>query len=74
MNGPISADQMTLILIPGAGIDPGAWCWTVAELEVRGHQALAPRLPLDDPDAGPSDHAEAVIEAVPELRGSAWVP
>ena len=60
---------MTFVLIPGAGIDPGVWCWTVAELEARGHQALAPRLPLDDPDAGPSDHAEAVIEAVRQLHG-----
>jgi pimeloyl-ACP methyl ester carboxylesterase len=60
---------MTFVLIPGAGIDPGAWCWTVAELEVRGHRALAPWLPLNDPDAGPSDHAEAVIEAVRQLRG-----
>lgn len=59
---------MTLVLIPGAGIDPGAWCWTVAELKARGAQALAPPLP-DDPDAGPSAHADAVIEAVCQLRG-----
>ncbi len=69
MNRFISRDRITFVLIPGAGIDPGAWCWTVAALEVRGHQALAPRLPLDDPDAGPSAHAEAVIEAVRQLRG-----
>src|ERR1700690_718739 len=69
MNVSISPDPMTFVLIPGAGIDPGAWCWTVAELEARGHQALAPRLPLDDPDAEPSDHAEAVIDAVRRLRG-----
>ena len=70
MNVSISPDQMTFVLIPGAGIDPHAWCWTVAELEVRGHQALAPRLPLDDPDAGPNDHTEAVIEAARQLRGT----
>ncbi len=69
MNVSISPDQMTFVLIPGAGIDPGAWCWTVAELEERGHHGLAPRLPLDDPDAGPSAHAKAVIEAVRQLRG-----
>lgn len=69
MNLSISRDRMTFVLIPGAGIDPGAWCWTVAQLEARGHQGLAPRLPLDDPDAGPSAHAEAVIEAVRQLRG-----
>jgi hypothetical protein len=56
----ISRDLTTFVLIPGAGIDPGAWRWTVAELEARGHRGLAPPLPLDDPDAGPSAHADAV--------------
>ena len=60
---------MTFVLIPGAGIDPGAWRWTIAELEARGHRALAPPLPLDDPDAGPSAHADAVVDAVRQLRG-----
>ena len=69
MNLSINRDRMTFVLIPGAGVDPGAWCWTVAELEARGHKGLAPRLPLDDPDAGPSAHAEAVIEAVRQVRG-----
>ena len=55
---------MMFVLIPGAGIDPGAWRWTVAELQARGHQGLAPRLPLDNSDAGPSAHADAIIKAV----------
>ena len=42
---------------------------SIAELEARGHQGLAPPLPLDDPNAGPSAHADAVIEAVRQLRG-----
>jgi hypothetical protein len=69
MNLSICRDRTTFVLIPGAGIDPGAWSWTVAALEARGHQGLAPRLPLDDPDAGPGAHAEAVIDAVRQLRG-----
>src|SRR2546421_5718117 len=69
MHLSISGGRITFVLIPGAGIDPGAWRWTVAELEARGHQGLAPRLPLDDPDAGPSAHADAIIEAVRQLRG-----
>jgi len=60
---------MTFVLIPGAGIDPGAWCWTITELAVRGHRGVAPALPLDDPDAGPTAHAEAVIKAVRGLPG-----
>jgi pimeloyl-ACP methyl ester carboxylesterase len=69
MNLPDSPDRLTFVLIPGAGIEPGVWSWTVAELQARGHQGVAPRLPLDDPDAGPSAHADAVIEAVHQLRG-----
>src|SRR5215211_3671432 len=69
MDLSISRDRMTFVLIPGAGIDPGVWRWTIAELEARGHQGLAPRLPLDDPDAGPSAHTDAVVEAVRQLRG-----
>lgn len=30
---------------------------------------MAPALPLDDPDAGPSAHADAVVHALGELRG-----
>src|SRR5947199_62442 len=69
VNPFISDDQLTFVLIPGAGIDPGAWRWTIAELQARGHRGVAPRLPLDDPDAGPSAHADAVVEAVREIRG-----
>jgi pimeloyl-ACP methyl ester carboxylesterase len=69
MNLSDGGDRMTFVLIPGAGIDPGVWQWTIAELEARGHQGLAPRLPLDDPDAGPTAHADAVIEAARQLRG-----
>lgn len=68
----MAATQMppaTFVLIPGAGIDPHLWRWTIAELESLGHAGLAPSLPLDDPDAGPSDHADAVIEAISHLRG-----
>ena len=59
---------MTFVLIPGAGINPGVWGWTIAELEARGHAAVAPPLPLDDPDAAPSDHADAVVDAARRLR------
>jgi pimeloyl-ACP methyl ester carboxylesterase len=59
----------TFVLIPGAGIRPGAWQWTIAELDRLGHDAIAPPLPLDDPDAGPSAHADAVAEAAKEHQG-----
>src|SRR5947209_2401922 len=67
MHLSISGGRITFVLIPGAGIDPGAWRWTIAELQARGHRGLAPRLPLDNPDAGPRAHAEAVVEAVSQV-------
>jgi pimeloyl-ACP methyl ester carboxylesterase len=56
----------TFVLIPGAGSDPRVYGATIDALERLGHDALAPPLPLDDPDAHPSDHAEAVASATPD--------
>lgn len=38
----------TYALIPGFGGDPWEWHRLVPELESRGHEALAVRLPADD--------------------------
>ena len=56
----------TFVLIPGAGADPRVYAATIEALHDLGHEGLAPPLPLDDPDAGPSEHADAVIAALPE--------
>jgi pimeloyl-ACP methyl ester carboxylesterase len=53
----------TFVLIPGAGTDPRVYAATIEALHHRGHHGLAPPLPLDDQDAGPSDHADAVAKA-----------
>src|SRR5262249_3709036 len=45
------------------------WQWTMSELEELGHAAVAPALPLDDPDAGPSDHAAAIVTVAGGLTG-----
>src|SRR5207248_8845853 len=42
----------TYALIPGAAGDPWEWHRLAPELEVRGHEALAIRLPSDDDSAG----------------------
>jgi pimeloyl-ACP methyl ester carboxylesterase len=63
-------DCLTFLLIPGAGMNPGAWRWTIEELQARGHRGVAPGLPLDDPDAGPSAHADAIVEAARQLHGT----
>jgi pimeloyl-ACP methyl ester carboxylesterase len=58
----------TFVLIPGAGSDPRVYDATIVELRGLGHDALAPPLPLEDPEAHPSDHAAAVAAATPERR------
>jgi pimeloyl-ACP methyl ester carboxylesterase len=56
---------VTFVLIPGAGTDPRVYRATIDALGALGHDAMAPSLPLDDQEATPSDHADAVAEAVP---------
>jgi pimeloyl-ACP methyl ester carboxylesterase len=53
----------TFVLIPGAGTDPRVYGATIEALHRDGHHGLAPPLPLDDENAGPSDHADAVVRA-----------
>jgi pimeloyl-ACP methyl ester carboxylesterase len=55
----------TFVLIPGAGTDPQVYGATIEGLQALSHDALAPPLPLDDPDARPSDHAAAVGSVTP---------
>jgi pimeloyl-ACP methyl ester carboxylesterase len=54
----------TCALIPGGGGDPWEWHRLVPELESRGHEAIAVRLPADDPTAGWSEYAQAVVDAI----------
>jgi len=54
----------TYALIPGGGGDPWEWHRLGPELEARGHDALAVRLPAGDDTAGWSEYADAVIDAV----------
>jgi pimeloyl-ACP methyl ester carboxylesterase len=60
----VGCDMATFALIPGGGGDPWEWHRLVPELEGRGHEAIAVRLPADDDDAGWSEYADAVVEAV----------
>jgi pimeloyl-ACP methyl ester carboxylesterase len=65
-NVSIDGGRTTFVLIPGAGADPRVYGATIAALRELGHEGIAPPLPLDDPDATPSDNAAAVIAALPE--------
>lgn len=59
----------TFGLVAGGGHN--AWCWerVTAELERRGHRAVAVELPADDPEAGLADFAEAVVEGLEGIGG-----
>lgn len=61
--------SLTFVLIPGAGTDPQVYGATIAALEELGHEGLAPPLPLEDEAATPSDHAAAVLAALPREHG-----
>ena len=54
----------TFVLVPGAG--GSAWYWhrLVAELERRGHEAVAVDLPADDETAGLAEYTDTVVAAV----------
>jgi pimeloyl-ACP methyl ester carboxylesterase len=61
-------ESTTFVLIPGAGADPRVYGATIAALRELGHDGIAPPLPLDDADARPSDHAAAIVAALPRPR------
>ncbi|HUB42798.1 MAG TPA: alpha/beta hydrolase [Streptosporangiaceae bacterium] len=54
----------TFVLIHGAGDVGWYWHLTEAELQARGHQAIAPDLPCDNDSASLDDYAGAVADAV----------
>ncbi len=56
----------TYVFIHGAG-DVG-WYWNLLETELRGrgHDTVAPDLPIEDDSAGLTDYADVVIDAVGE--------
>jgi pimeloyl-ACP methyl ester carboxylesterase len=58
----------TYVLVPGA--DGRAWYWhrLVPELERRGHEVVAVDLPIDDPSAGLTECADAIVAAIGQAR------
>ena len=72
---------MTYALIPEAGGDAWEWHRLVLELEARGHEALAIRLPSEDDTAGWAEYADAIADALGDRRGinrcrrvDGWLP
>jgi pimeloyl-ACP methyl ester carboxylesterase len=54
----------TYALIPGGGGDPWQWQPLVSELLARGIESIAVRLPSENDDAGWSEYADTVIDAI----------
>jgi pimeloyl-ACP methyl ester carboxylesterase len=61
---------MRYVLIPGAGGAGIYWRRVRAELEARGHRAVAPDLPAGDDTAGFDEYANVVRSAADELSGA----
>lgn len=56
----------TFVLIPGAGGNASYWRELVAELESRGHDAVAVDIAQDDPALGLPEYADLVDAAIGE--------
>lgn len=59
----------TFVLVPGAGGVAAYWNAVVAELERRGHTAVAVDLPGDDDAAGLPEYVDAVLDAARDRAG-----
>jgi pimeloyl-ACP methyl ester carboxylesterase len=58
----------TFLLVPGAGGDGFYWHRVVAELETRGHEAIAVTLPAENDSAGWNEYADAIVEAAADRK------
>lgn len=62
----------TFVLIHGGGTRAATFTPLVEELELRGHEVIAPDLPIEDATAGLSRFADTVVDAIGE-RGDVVV-
>ena len=59
----------TFCLVHGAWHDPSCWEPLVLCLRARGHEALAPDLPLHDPRAGFEERVRPALQALEDVGG-----
>ena len=59
----------TFCLLHGAWHDPACWDELAAELGTRGHEVVAPELPLHDPGAGWAERIQPALDALDALAG-----
>jgi pimeloyl-ACP methyl ester carboxylesterase len=63
----------TFALIHGNWHDGSSWSRLIGPLQARGHAALAPDLPIDDPSTGWEERVEPVLDALEAVRGQVVV-
>lgn len=54
----------TYVLIHGAASDSWYWHPLAAQLQTRGHDVVAPDMPITDDSAGLSEYTDSVIDAI----------
>lgn len=63
----------TFGLVPGGGGDPWDWHRLVPKLEARGHDVVTVRLPAGSDEAGLSEYADTIVEALADAPDVALV-
>ncbi|MDQ2913156.1 MAG: alpha/beta hydrolase [Chloroflexota bacterium] len=63
----------TFCLLHGNWHDGSCWQPLVESLQARGHQAVAPDLPFDDPGTGYADRIRPALEALENVSGTVVV-
>jgi pimeloyl-ACP methyl ester carboxylesterase len=63
----------TFVLLHGAWHDSSCWDKVVSALRERGHDGVAPELPLHDPAATFEDRARPAVQALADVIGPAVV-
>jgi pimeloyl-ACP methyl ester carboxylesterase len=56
------------VLIHGASSDSWYWHRVIPRLRARGHDVVAPDLPIDDDSAGLTEYADTVVDAIGNRR------
>lgn len=59
----------TYVLIHGAGSDSWYWHLVAPELRARGHEVIAPDLPVTDDSAGLDEYTDVVVRAIGDRGG-----
>lgn len=60
-------------LLHSSGQGPSGWDLLVPELASRGHIAITPDLPVDEPDASATSYAQVAVDSLKDVDGAVIV-